>query len=453
MLIRNTERLMRLSTEKPLTQACIRCIEAGVSAVQPENLIKSKLILVGQTLRVAGEERSIDLGAYDRVYVVGAGKGSLEMVHAVNRLIGPMIAAGEVASNQVKRDVMVGRVRVSPATHPLPSSLSRRATERIVHLAEKRNPHDLFFVLISGGASAMLTMPLSPVTVRDESRLVAALQRSGADIHELNIVRKHISQVKGGRLQSLIYPARSVTLSISDVVGDSPESIGSGPTSPDPSTYEDALRIIEQRLLPKDVPDSVARLIRMGIDGKVPETPKPGDKVFTSGDYFLLGSVRDALKAMEASLLSDGFSPVILTNLMEGEAKEVGRLVARIMSSDLNAGRFNALVMGGETTVHVTGHGSGGRNQELALSAAIELEGKKGVVCASIGTDGIDGSTKYAGAIVDAGTLLRARKMGLNPNVYLANNDSGGFFRKVGGAILTGRTGTNVSDVVVALRL
>lgn len=453
MLVRNFKQLVRLSTEQALTQTCIRCIEAGVRAVQPEGLIRSKLDLRGQVLCIAGDDRSINLGAYDKVYVVGAGKASLEMVRALNRLIGYRIAAGEVASNQVKRDVMIGRVRVNPATHPLPSGLSRRATARIIRLIKRRSEHDLFFVLLSGGASSMLVMPPTPVTVREESRLVDALQRSGADIHELNVVRKHISSVRGGRLQSLIYPAHSVTLSISDVVGDSPESIGSGPTSPDPSTYADVLRIVERRLQWKGVPDSIARLIRRGVEGRVLETPKPGDTVFTSGDYFLLGSVRDALKAIEATLLEEGFSPLTLTNLMEGEAREVGRLVARIISSDLNSGRFNALIMGGETTVHVTGGGSGGRNQELALSAAVEFEGKKGVVCTSFGTDGIDGTTEYAGAIVDAGTLLRARRMGLDAAVYLENNDSGSFFEKVGGAVLTGRTGTNVSDVVVALRL
>jgi glycerate-2-kinase len=388
-------------------------------------------------------------GGFSRLIVVGAGKASTEMARAVNDALGDVIDAGIVITKHggLENTFEGGTIRAYEAGHPVPDEHGLTAAREIIRLLEGADSKTLVVCLISGGGSALLVAPYGTLTLSDKQSVTQALLSSGADIHEVNAVRKHLSAVKGGRLSGLAHPATVRSLIISDIIGDNLDVIASGPTSPDPSTYQDALGILQKYSI--SAPASVQALIEDGIGGKVPETPKQGDPVFEAVENRIVANNRRALESARARAEELGFPATVLTDALQGDTEEAARyLLESIRKHD---GRPACLIAGGETTVKVLGTGKGGRNMHLALRLAMELEGMKGVTILSAGTDGTDGPTDAAGAIVDGGTAARASSLGLAPEEYFENNDSYHFFQKSGDILMTGATGTNVMDIQIIL--
>jgi len=326
-----------------------------------------------------------------------------------------------------------------------------------MELLNEVNERTLVITLLSGGASALLPAPQKGISLEEKQRTTSLLLKCGATIEEINIVRKHISEIKGGRLAALAYPATLLCIILSDVVGDYLPSIGSGPTVPDPSTFPDAVKILKHYSIWDNNPDSIRKYLEDGVMNKNLESPKPGDPRLSRVHNIILGNNRVALESAERKAKELGCNSLILSSYIEGEARYVGTVFSAItkelVATNHPIVKPGVLLAGGETTVIVNGSGKGGRNQELALSSAIRLCNLKGVVIASMGTDGLDGSSKAAGAIVDGTTLKRASDIGMDPAKYLKNNDSYHFFKKLNDLIITGPTGTNVNDIMVSVAL
>jgi len=326
-----------------------------------------------------------------------------------------------------------------------------------LEIAEKAGENDLVICLISGGGSSLMPLPRGDISIVDKKKITEALLKCGATINEINTVRKHISDFKGGWLAKKAYPATVLNLILSDVIGDPLDFIASGPTVPDSTTFHEAVKILKKYELWNTVPESIRKVLSDGEKGLIPETPKADDQVFKKVFTVVVGNNRFASLAACESLRSNGLNTLLLTSTLEGEARHVGTVlasIAREISISQNpVSKPAGIVAGGETTVTVKGKGLGGRNQEIALSAALKLEGMNGVVLASLSTDGVDGPTDAAGAIVDGKTLERAANKGLNPEEFLAENNSYNFFSELGDLIFTGPTGTNVNDVSVIIVL
>ncbi len=339
------------------------------------------------------------------------------------------------------------------ASHP--RRTRGKSLRRIEQVLATLNPRDLLLCAISGGASALLPAPAAGLSLKDKQKTTDLLLRAGADIHQLNTVRKHLSRLKGGRLAALAYPATVVGLLLSDVIGDDPAVIGSGLTAPDSSTFNGAIEVLQQFNLLRRVPKSIRSHLESGANGNVPETPKVGDVVFENVSNVIVGSNRLALIAAAHQAKKLGYNPLILSSSMQGETRQVARVHAQVLreiTMSCHPVKSPACVLsGGETTVTVKGGGKGGRNQEFALAAAIEIAGLSRVAVLSGGTDGTDGPTDAAGAIAAATTLARARQMGLNAREHLLRNDAYPFFDRLGDLIKTGPTGTNVMDVHLLL--
>lgn len=423
----------------------LQILEAGLSAAMPETAIKQAVSFDGHTLRVGRRE----FRPKGRIVVIGFGKASVRMAKAVEDLLGSAIDRGAVIS---PFEGQLERIEVLVGTHPLPSERNVKAARRLVKLAEGLGEGDLLLVLISGGGSALFSLPVEGVTIEEKAIVSSQLMRAGADIYELNAVRKHISRVKGGRLSKIAWPATLVSLIVSDVVGDRLDTIASGPTAPDETTFTDALEAIQMHGI--QAPESIVSYLRRGIKGEVEETPKPGDSVFSRTHNFIVAGNLKSLRTMAKRAQELGYKPFILTSRLVGEAREVAKAVCSVLlSCRVDGEPFKppaCLIAGGETTVTVMGNGVGGRNQELALAACIEIKGHN-IVLASMGSDGIDGTSDAAGALVDGNTARRAREKGLDPKAFLRGNDSHTFFKKVGGTIYTGPTGTNVNDFIIGL--
>lgn len=433
---------------REIRSVVLDAVECGLSAVSPARLFASKISLERSNLKVGGFE--FDLDTYEHVYAVGAGKASYEMAKALHSLIGGYISGGEIAA-LLESPTKLGGINVRPASHPLPTKLSADATEKILELIEKRTESDLFIFLLSGGASSMLSKPLPGITLNAERSVTELLLRNGADIDEMNCIRKHLSLVKGGRLQQKIYPATSLTLLISDVLGNDLSVIGSGPTVPDPSTYSDAIGILERVGVYTRVPREIIDVLHKGVQGEIGETPKPGEPCFQTSFPVLIGSAADACNAASERLAAHGFRVAVAPRPLRGDVGSAADSVASDLRT-VSTAQTNALVYFGETTVRVLGNGVGGRNQELCLRLSTAPSLRDFVVC-SIGTDGVDGVTDSAGALIDPYTLRRAQVIGLDPFDFLKRNDSGTFFSLIGDSVVTGPTGTNVGDLVVAVSL
>ncbi|MFQ6135044.1 MAG: glycerate kinase, partial [Nitrososphaerales archaeon] len=312
---------------------------------------------------------------------------------------------------------------------------------------------DLVICLISGGGSALIPLPAEGISLEDIQQVTLRLLRSGAPIGELNAVRKHLSEIKGGQLAKKLYPAEVMSLIISDVVGDSLETIASGPTSPDRTTYQDAVKILKKYRLWQISPPQIRRVLSEGAAGGIGETPKPGDPVFQRVRNMTIGGGSIACKAAAESLSRAGLNTLVLITHLEGEARDAGLFLSTVAldveASNRPVKKPAAIIAGGETTVAVRGNGLGGRNQEVALSFASKIDGLRKVAFASMDTDGLDGNSDAAGAVVDGTTISRAREKGLDAWQFLDRNDSYSFFSKVGGLIFTGATFTNVNDLAV----
>jgi hydroxypyruvate reductase len=435
-----------------LRRAARRILDAAIGAGDAARLTREALRREGRHLRVG--DRAVDLARLRRVVVVGAGKASGTMAEAAESALGEVVVEGLVA---VKERCPPGprRVRAVEAGHPIPDGRGEAAAAEILRLVSAAGPEDLVVCLVSGGGSALIPAPVPGVSLAEKQAVTRLLLESGATINELNAVRKHLSRLKGGQLARAAHPAPVVALLLSDVIGDPLDVIASGPTAPDPTTYGDALAVLDRFGLRARVPAAVRAHLEAGMRGEVPETPKPGDPTLGRVTNVVVGNNELVVAAAAAEARRLGFAPCVLTRRLQGEAREVARMFAAILDEAARAGtpigRPACLVAGGETTVTVRGSGRGGRCQEFVLALVPELAGMADVVVLAAGTDGSDGPTEAAGAIADPATLARARAAGLDPRRALAENDSHSFFAALDDLVVTGPTGSNLMDVYLAL--
>jgi glycerate 2-kinase len=432
---------------------------AALRAVEPGEAVRLHVQRRGDHLAVAG--RDCDLAAFERIWLVGAGKAAAAMVAALVDILGDRLSAGLAVTKYGHAcpgtDTRSGQYRAGPveiveAGHPLPDEAGVAAARRMAYLLGGGTGRDLVLAVISGGGSALLALPAAGIGLTDLQATTDLLLHCGATILELNAVRKHLSQVKGGGLARLAAPNRLVSLILSDVVGDPLDAIASGPTAPDSTTFADAWAVLERYGLVGQVPPPVRERLQTGLRGDLPETPKPGDPLFNGVQNVIVGSNRLAAEAAVEEARARGLNALILSTFVEGEARQVGRVAAalakELVGHDRPVSRPACLVWGGETTVTVCGAGRGGRNQELALAAALAMDGLPDVLLVALGTDGTDGPTDAAGAVITGETLARARALGLEPAAHLADNDAYPFFEALGDLIHTGPTGTNVNDLL-----
>ena len=431
--------------------------KAVVSAADPYRAVTRVLRLEHNTLFAGGSVYKLD--SFSRIIVVGAGKAAGPMAAAVEDVLGGRIDRGIVVV-KYGHAVNLKTIEQVEAGHPLPDESGVQGTRRILELVRNADEKTLVICLLSGGGSALLVAPLPGITLEDKQRTTDLLLKAGASINELNTVRKHLSAVKGGRFAKTACPATVVTLMLSDVIGGRLDVIASGPTVPDSTSFDDAALVINKYGLSSDIPSRVAAFIERGKAGQEPETVKSDNPCFLKNQNVLVGSIVQALAAARGKALSLGYVSELITPELRGEARDVARRLAQaaLLTRDaLKPGERRCLLFGGETTVTVRGKGRGGRNQELALAFAQEIAGMEGITMLSAGTDGTDGPTNAAGAIVDGMTAIKAWEIGLPPEVYLGDNDSYTFFKRFDSLtgekhhIITGPTGTNVTDLQVIL--
>lgn len=440
-------------------QQVMSIIHAALAAVDPAAAIRRSIARLcadgpgaSDCLQLhsgpAGCPLRYPLDRYRQIHVIGAGKAGAAMAAALEELLGDRLSSGIVIVKE-GYTAPTRSVRLVEASHPVPDRRGLAATRQIMELAAGAGPDDLVIALISGGASALLTAPVDSVTLADLQSTTDALLRCGATINEFNTVRKHLSQVKGGRLGQLVAPATLLTLVISDVVGSPLDIIGSGPTVPDPSTFSAALEVIARYQLEDQIPASVLAHLHQARC----ETPKPGDPLFDRVHTTIIAGNELAASAAVDRARQLGYHTMLLTTFLQGQAREVGVVMAAIAQEIRHHGRPltppACIVAGGETTVTVRGAGRGGRNQELALAAAIHLDGLENAAIIGLATDGTDGPTPAAGAWAGGATVRRATALGLSAARYLADNDAYTFFHRLDDLIVTGPTNNNVNDLAL----
>jgi len=426
-------------------EAALSIWRSALAAAAVDPLVRSALRVEGDTLS-CGPLRA-DLTSVQRVIVLGCGKAGASMARAVEAVLGDRISESFVVVKDGHTLPTLG-IELAEAGHPVPDERGRAAADRVLSLARSAGPRDLVVFLISGGGSALLPAPAPPVTLEEKQEVTRLLLGAGATIGELNAVRKHLSLLKGGQLARAASPACVLTLLLSDVIGDPLDVIASGPTAPDPTTFAEALDVLAHRGVLDRVASSVRHRLQEGARGHIPETPKPGDPSFSRVTHVIVGNNRLVVDAAANAAEALGYPPRIATATLEGEAREVGPdLVAQARSWPAPV----CLVAGGETTVTVRGPGRGGRCQELVLAAALALRADDELTVLAAGTDGTDGPTDAAGAVVDAGTVERGRAAGLDPHRALADNDAHAFLSATGDLIVTGPTNTNLLDLYIVL--
>ncbi|HLC00963.1 MAG TPA: glycerate kinase [Candidatus Bathyarchaeia archaeon] len=455
--IKNKRQLIK-NAETPLLRKtrtlALRSLEHALSAADPKKLLKTKISLENSHLNA--NEQTFNLNKTRNIYVIGGGKAAGSMAEAIEEILGKHITEGIVNvphGDKHKTNI----IKLHGASHPFPDEAGVKGTRRMLAIAEQAEKDDLIICLISGGGSSLMTKPRDDVSLKDKRELTSASLKSGATINEINSVRKHISAFKGGWLAKKGYPATVLNLVLSDVVGDPLEFIASGPTVPDSTTFADARKILQKYGLWKNAPPSIRRVLSNGEKGLIAETPKRGDAAFEKVYSVVLGNSRTAASAACQYLKTEGLNTLLLTSTLEGEARNIGTILASVANEIVATGnpvaKPAAIIVGGETAVTVVGNGVGGRNQEIALSAALKLHDTDGAVIASLSTDGVDGPTVAAGAIVDGKTLARAVRLGMDASEYLSENDSYSFFSRIGDLIVTGPTGTNVNDISLIIIL
>jgi hydroxypyruvate reductase len=448
--------MTKRSSSRKLKSDALAIFQAGLRSANAAEAIKRHVRITRSLLRAG--DYIIDLKEFDRIFVVGAGKAAAAMGFALEDIVGRERISGGVLNVKLGHNKPTPKLlTIYECGHPVPDEFGSQGALAIETILRQLTARDLLFVLISGGASALLPAPAPPVSLRDKQKITDQLLKRGADIFELNAVRKHLSRLKGGLLASLAYPATVVTLILSDVIGDPLDVIGSGLTAPDESTFGDGLRVLSKFGLTALAPRSVMARLEEGALGHVAETPKPGDPIFASVYNVLVGSNRLALEAASRQAQDLGYRAVVLSSSMQGETREVAKAHAEILREVMKgygpARNPACLLSGGETTVTVAGKGKGGRNQEFALAAAIQLNGERNWAVLSGGTDGTDGPTDAAGAFAGDTTVSRALLAGLSPAAHLAENDAYPFFERLGDLVKTGPTGTNVMDLHIMLAI
>jgi hydroxypyruvate reductase len=420
-----------------------RAIQAGIEAAQPRRVLGEAVEYHDETLRISGTEYSLE--EFDQVLVLGGGNGAGQVAAALVEILGDRIDDGIVVTDNPAE---TSRVEMVEGTHPLPSEANVEGTSRLLELAAGTTENDLVLTVVTGGGSALLCAPTEELTLEEYRTLTNRLIESGATIDEINAVRKHVSRIKGGQLARALAPARTVGIVFSDVVGNRLDVIASGPIAPDESTYQDAIEVLDRHDV--QTPDSVDRILTEGADGDRPETPRPGDAVFDRVSHHIVADNRTALDATAETLQQAGYETAILSDRIEGEASDVGGVHAQIALATAETGEpFTppiALLSGGETTVTVRGDGTGGPNQEFALRAAIDIAGSD-VIAGVVDTDGIDGATAVAGALVDGSTVPDTRRA----EQALGDNDAFGYLDEQDVLLRSGPTGTNVNDLRLLL--
>ena len=442
---------------KKIRSDAVEIFKESIRAVDPYNAVKRFVHVEGNSLTVGtGDSMPLktDLGNYDRIFLVGGGKATAPMAKAMEEILGEKIFKGMI-NVKYGFSTDLTHTRITEANHPLPDENGVEGTRKMLDLLNSAGEKDLIFSLISGGGSALLVHPAGDIALKEIQELTQMLLECGASIDEINSLRKHISAIKGGQMARAAYPATTVNLMLSDVVGDSMDVIASGPFVPDRSTFRDAWKIIEKYHL-ENIPAAIRAHLEAGKEGRVRETPKMGEEIFERVHNFVIGSNILALKAAEKKARDLGYNPLILSSMIEGETKEVARVHVAIAKEVLKTATPlpspACIISGGETTVTIKGNGLGGRNQEFCLAAAMEMDGLSAPIAVlSGGTDGDDGPTKAAGAVVDPLTVERGRRLGLEASQFLNNNDSYHFFEKTDDLLVTGPTGTNVMDVRLVL--
>ena len=429
---------------------------AGVEAVNPYRLVLEAVRLDDRSLKI--ENISYDLNHFKNIIVIGGGKATAPMAQAIESILGRFITDGRILL-KYGHAAKLKRIKVMEASHPVPDEAGVKGTEEIIRMLKQADEDTLVICLISGGASALLVSPADSITLGDKKIVTELLLNAGASIDELNTVRKHLSQVKGGRLARIASPATVVSLILSDVIGDRLDVIASGPTVPDPTTFQNAMAAIEKYSLKDRLPAKVLKLLMQGVKRKIKDTPKGAESFFKKTKAVVIGSLKHAVASAREKAISLGFSAEVVTDELRGEARDAARYLAaravEVQNSLSKGAKPCCLISGGETTVTVKGNGLGGRNQELSLAFAMEIEGIKGIAMLSADTDGIDGPTDAAGAIVDGNTTALAREFDIIPEIYLENNNSYNFFKRLDSVskrsyhLITGPTGTNVMDMQI----
>lgn len=440
-----------------MRQTLERIYRAGLDAVRPDRLIRSSVAVNGRTMSVAGWDSEIDLDAVRRIIVIGAGKASACMALALQEMLGERITGGTLAT-KAGHGELLERIEVIETGHPVPNRESHRAARAVMEHCRRADADTLVIGLISGGGSALLAAPLSGLELDDKRRVTELLLACGATIQEINCVRKHLSQVKGGRLSELIHPARSLNLILSDVTGDRLDTISSGLTAADPTTYADALMITDRYGVTAELPAAARRILTAGREGRIAETPKPGAAELGSAHNLLIGSNVTALCAARKEAEALGWPTLALSSQIVGEAREVAKVYlsigADIARHGVAARAPCCVIGGGETTVTLRGDGRGGRNQEMALAFLTEVADhpqRRRLHFLAASTDGSDGPTDATGAFADPTVYNSARRLGLHFHQYLQRNDSHTFFNRAEALLRTGPTRTNVGDLQILL--
>lgn len=455
MTIPSTALLTSSLKEKPWGEKVTRIMAAALAAVDPTLVIQNNLSREGNQIRTAGG--MIDLASYREIHLLSIGKAALPMARGLIDLLGNQLTAGYILTKQIFRQRPAGmdqRMKLYAGSHPIPDQDGLQATADILAQLSSREEDDLVITLISGGASALFTNPAQGISLPDLQQTNQILLSCGADIHEINTIRKHLSQVKGGGLARVLHPATIYTLILSDVSDDQIDIIGSGPTAPDPTTFADALKVVEKYQLQDSLPGAVSQRLDQGRQGMIPETPKPAERYFSKVVNLILANNQQAVQGGAEQARWEGFHTTTLPQFLTGAASEVGEGLARRLSQmALNNQPFpcpSCLIAGGETTVDLTNTkqpGEGGRNLETALSALPGLDGLDNVALITLATDGEDGPTDAAGAVVTGESYQRCQQLGLNPEEYLLKHDSYSLFAYLDDLLLPGPTGTNVNDL------
>ena len=431
----------------------LKMLEVALDAVDPKKAIYNKVKVEDDKITLDG--KIYDLARFKRVYLVGGGKAGGPMAEAIESLLGDKLTGGVVNILQgTEGKYHLRRVKLVGASHPVPNEVGVRGVAQMLSMVSGLTSRDLVIVIISGGGSALMPSPAEGITLDDLQTITERLLKRGVTINDLNAVRKHLDSFKGGQLAKRCQPANVLSLILSDVVGDPLDTIASGPTAPDSTTWIDAKNVLRKYDSWEDAPEPIRRRIEKGVMGEIPETPKSDDIVFSKIHNVLVANNSYAEEAASKKATELGYNSMILSTMVEGEARQVGSVYAGIAREIDSRGRPvhspAAIIIGGETTVDVKGSGKGGRNQELALSSAKRITGTRCLI-ASLATDGLDGPTDSAGALVDGFTLDRISRLNLSIDAALKKNDAYPIFEKISDHLITGPTGTNVNDLTLIL--
>ncbi len=445
---------MRIRSKKNINEDILKILRSALEAVDPFEIIKDAIYMDGKELSICGNLFSLD--NIGQLFLIGFGKAVLPMAKAAIEKLDKKISAGVLVAKHIDDKEIFNfptDIKITTGSHPVPDEKSVQAAEMIIQSLKDVKENDLIITLISGGGSSLVTLPREPLTIKDLNELTQILLRSGATINEMNAIRKHLDQILGGGLLKFYHPARSINMILSDVIGNDLSVIASGPTSPDTTTFSDAVDILKKYGLWERQNHKIKKVLTQGMHCEIEETIKDNDQLLEKTNNRIVGSLAIAAQGAKHEAESLGYQSEIYVLDLSGEAEKVGKKLAQFIKKKKgDVGQIEkplCIIAGGETTVTVNGNGKGGRNQEIALSAAIELEGSTKITFVTLATDGEDGPTDAAGAIVDGQTIFNAKEMGLNSNEYLENNDSYNFFSKTGELIQTGSTGTNVNDLVL----